>query len=69
MYRTLSAAHAFLLRNGRLHLVDALPHTRANWRTTPRVVDWNRDGLPDLVLPDHEGHLALYERRRAAGWN
>jgi hypothetical protein len=32
-------------------------------------VDWNRDGLPDLVLLDQEGYLALYERRRAAGWN
>ena len=37
------------------------------WRTTPRVVDWNSDGLPDLVMLDHEGYLALYERRRANG--
>jgi hypothetical protein len=37
------------------------------WRTTPRIVDWNRDGLPDLVMLDHEGYLALYERRRRNG--
>ena len=37
------------------------------WRTTPRVVDWNRDGLPDLVMLDHEGFLAFYERFRDGG--
>jgi hypothetical protein len=36
------------------------------WRTTPAVIDWNQDGLPDLVMLDPEGYLALYERRRAA---
>ncbi|GIX05243.1 MAG: hypothetical protein KatS3mg114_1112 [Planctomycetaceae bacterium] len=34
------------------------------WRTTPVVVDWNRDGLPDLVMLDHEGFLAWFERQR-----
>ena len=28
------------------------------WRTTPRVVDWDGDGLPDLVMLDPEGDLA-----------
>ena len=37
------------------------------WRTTPKAVDWNRDGLPDLVMLDHEGYLALYERFRDRG--
>ncbi|MFB3825860.1 MAG: FG-GAP repeat domain-containing protein [Bryobacteraceae bacterium] len=37
------------------------------WRTTPRVVDWNRDGLPDLVMLNHQGYLALYRRAREAG--
>jgi hypothetical protein len=32
------------------------------WRTTPNVVDWNRDGLPDLVMLNHQGYLALYRR-------
>jgi len=36
------------------------------WRTTPQVIDWNRDGLADLVMLDHEGYLALYERSRAS---
>lgn len=36
------------------------------WRTTPLIVDWNRDQLPDLVMLDHEGYLALFERRRVA---
>jgi len=36
------------------------------WRTTPAVVDWNQDGLLDLVMLDQEGYLALFERRRSA---
>lgn len=32
------------------------------WRTTPVVVDWNRDGLMDLVMLDHEGYLACFLR-------
>ncbi|MFG0297856.1 MAG: FG-GAP repeat domain-containing protein [Maioricimonas sp. JB045] len=34
------------------------------WRTTPGVVDWNGDGLNDLVMLDTEGYLAFYERKR-----
>jgi FG-GAP-like repeat len=32
------------------------------WRTTPVAVDWNKDGLTDLVMLDHEGYLAFFER-------
>ncbi|QXD26329.1 VCBS repeat-containing protein [Opitutia bacterium ISCC 51] len=32
------------------------------WRTTPVAVDWNQDGLMDLVMLDHEGELAFFER-------
>ena len=35
------------------------------WRTTPKVIDWNKDGLPDLVMLDAEGYLCLFERRLA----
>ncbi len=34
------------------------------WRTTPVPYDYNGDGLMDLVMLDHEGYLAFYERRR-----
>ena len=34
------------------------------WRTTPLVVDLDRDGLNDLVAIDHEGYLAWYRRTR-----
>jgi hypothetical protein len=34
----------------------------SQWRTTPAVADFNRDGLPDLVMLDPEGYLALFER-------
>jgi hypothetical protein len=34
------------------------------WRTTPAAVDWTGDGLCDLVMLDHEGYLALFERYR-----
>lgn len=32
------------------------------WRTTPFAYDWNGDGLMDLVMLDHEGYLAYFER-------
>jgi hypothetical protein len=28
------------------------------------AVDWNKDGLTDLVMLDHEGYLAFFERKR-----
>ncbi len=34
------------------------------WRTTPVAVDWNKDGLMDLLMLDHEGYLAFFERAR-----
>ena len=37
------------------------------WRTTPVAVDWNRDGLTDLVMLDAEGYLAFFERQRRDG--
>ena len=36
------------------------------WRTTPVMIDWNRDGLVDLVMLDHEGYLSFFERFKAA---
>lgn len=32
------------------------------WRTTPVAIDWNSDGLTDLIMLDHEGYLALFRR-------
>lgn len=37
------------------------------WRTTPYAIDWNKDGLMDLVMLDHEGYLAYFERFRKEG--
>jgi len=37
------------------------------WRTTPVAVDWNDDGLVDLVMLDHEGYLAYFERAKLDG--
>jgi len=37
------------------------------WRTTPYMIDWNRDGLMDLVVIDPEGRLAWYERAERNG--
>jgi hypothetical protein len=32
------------------------------WRTTPWVIDLNKDGLNDLVMLDSEGYLAFFEK-------
>lgn len=32
------------------------------WRTTPIAIDWNKDGLTDLIVLDQEGYLSFYER-------
>src|SRR5204863_6057502 len=37
------------------------------WRTTPVAVDWNKDGLMDLVMLDQEGYLAFFERAKREG--
>ena len=37
------------------------------WRTTPVIVDWNHDGLADLVMLDHEGWLCLWLREKRDG--
>ncbi|MHC4572647.1 MAG: FG-GAP-like repeat-containing protein [Planctomycetota bacterium] len=37
------------------------------WRTTPVVIDLNQDGLSDLVMLDHEGYLAFFERAKENG--
>jgi hypothetical protein len=34
----------------------------SQWRTTPAVADMSGDGLPDLVMLDHEGYVVLFER-------
>ncbi len=37
------------------------------WRTTPFAIDWNKDGLMDLVMLDHEGYLSFFERIKKKG--
>jgi hypothetical protein len=37
------------------------------WRTTPNAMDWNKDGMMDLVMLDHEGYLAFFERFKKDG--
>ena len=34
------------------------------WRTTPQIIDLNKDGLNDLVMLDQEGYLAFFERKQ-----
>lgn len=34
----------------------------SQWRTSAVAIDWNKDGLTDLVMLDHEGYLSFYER-------
>ena len=39
-----------------------LTELSTQWRTTPVVLDWDQDGLNDLMMLDHEGYLALFRR-------
>jgi len=39
----------------------------APWRTTPHIMDFNKDGLNDLVMLDHEGYLVVFERAKKEG--
>lgn len=34
------------------------------WRTTPFAIDWNKDGLTDLIMLDTAGYLSYFERFR-----
>ena len=38
----------------------------SQWRSTPCLIDWNKDGLLDFITLDAEGYLAFFERRRTA---
>ncbi len=37
------------------------------WRTTPVGVDWNKDGVTDLVMLDQGGYRAFFERAKRDG--
>ncbi|WP_141402428.1 FG-GAP repeat domain-containing protein [Sediminicola luteus] len=39
----------------------------APWRTSPLIMDYNQDGLQDLVMLDYEGYLACFLRKRVDG--
>ena len=39
----------------------------APWRTSPFIMDFNRDGLNDLVMLDYKGYLAVYMRFKENG--
>ena len=42
-------------------------HLVTQWRTTPFALDWNRDGLTDLIMLDPEGYLSYFERIKQDG--
>jgi hypothetical protein len=39
----------------------------APWRTSPFIMDFNEDGLNDLVMLDYQGYLAVYKRFKENG--
>ena len=53
-------AYGWLKPNGSKNLLT-------QWRTTPYMIDWNGDGLVDLVMIDTTGTLAFYERAEEKG--
>lgn len=36
----------------------------APWRTSPFIMDFNNDGLNDLVMLDYQGYLVVYPRKK-----
>jgi hypothetical protein len=40
------------------------------WRTSPIVIDWNKDGILDIISLDHEGYLSFYQgfNRKKEHW-
>ncbi len=47
--------------------IPAKDELATQWRTTPYVTDWNKDGLMDLVMLDQEGYLAFFKRVKKSG--
>lgn len=39
----------------------------APWRTSPLIMDFNEDGLNDLLMLDYEGYLVVYPRSKKEG--
>lgn len=39
----------------------------AQWRTSPFIMDFNKDGLNDLVMLDYQGYLAVFLRYKENG--
>jgi hypothetical protein len=37
------------------------------WRTIPYTIDWNGDGLMDLIMLDQEGYLSFFQRIKIGG--
>ena len=44
-----------------------LSEMASQWRTRPVPVDWDEDGLMDLIMLDHEGFVAWFKRVRRQG--
>jgi len=57
---------AFVSTNARVEAGGA-PLTVPGGLTAPKLVDWNGDGLTDLVCGSFEGGVYLYENRGEAG--
>ena len=41
---------------------DIVPGRLAGHTTCPEVVDWNKDGIPDLLIGAEDGYFYYYER-------
>jgi len=39
----------------------------AQWRTSPFIMDFNKDGLNDLIMLDYQGYLAVFFRYKDKG--
>lgn len=61
-----NSAPAFTSSNQRVE-ADGAPLSVPGGLTAPVLVDWNRDGLTDLVCGSFEGGVYVYENRGTAG--
>ena len=65
-YRNLGTRREPRLERRRAILIEGEPLV-LNWRQRPAVLDWDGDGVPDLITLDRQGILSVFQGYRQEG--